>query len=203
MSRDKSTNFYSLFKLVPQRALNFCQLLTANRQLKFNPIRVPHKISKLYFFSGLITIMAFASCDRNRVYEKYIKIPNYAWHKDSVAFFAVDIQDTISLHNFYIDIRHTGAYKWSNIYMFIDTQFPSGKRFRDTVNCILANNKGRWLGDGVGDLWDMQVLFKKNVRFPEKGKYIFQFEQAQRAGKDPYIKVLHDISDVGLRIERQ
>lgn len=144
-----------------------------------------------------------AACNGNRVYEKNIDIPDYMWHKDSSVYFKVDIQDTLSLHNFYINIRHTGAYQFSNLYLFVNTTFPSGKRFRDTVECLLADEKGRWMGDGLGDIWDNQVLFKKDVQFPETGEYIFEYEQAMRSGRETSIELLPFVMDVGLKIEKQ
>lgn len=154
-------------------------------------------------FLTISFLLILAACTDKGVYEKNISIPSYNWHKDSVAFFKVDISDTLSLHSFYINLRHTGSYKYSNIYMFVNTSFPSGKRFRDTVECVLANDKGKWLGDGSGDVFDNQVLFKNDIRFPEQGTYIFEFEQAMRAGRDSYMEILPEIMDVGLKIERQ
>lgn len=151
-------------------------------------------------FAALVVLSA---CNSNRVYEKNIEIPDAIWHKDSTAFFKVDITDTVSAHNFYINIRHSGAYQFSNIYLFVNTTFPSGKHFRDTVECILADQRGKWLGDGIGDIWDNQVLFKKDVRFPESGEYIFEYEQAMRAGNQASMEMLPFVMDVGLKIEKQ
>lgn len=154
-----------------------------------------------YFLACII--ITLVACSNKRVYEKNIAIPDYKWHKDSIAYFRVDIEDTTSLNSFYINIRHSGVYKYSNIYLFVNTSLPSGKYFRDTVECILADDKGRWLGDGSGDVLDNQVLFKKDIRFPEKGQYVFEFEQAMRAGRDAYMEVLPGVMDVGLKIEKQ
>lgn len=67
---------------------------------------------------------------------------------------------------------------------------------RDTVELTLADPSGKWLGSGMGDIWDNRVLFKQQFRFPEKGTYIFTLEQAMRI--DP----LPQIMDVGIRIEK-
>jgi len=60
----------------------------------------------------------------------------------------------------------------------------------------LANEKGKWLGSGIGDIYEIQIPYKKNVRFPYPGKYSFTFEQAMR------IEELSFVYDVGLRIEK-
>ncbi|HVA98733.1 MAG TPA: gliding motility lipoprotein GldH [Bacteroidia bacterium] len=155
------------------------------RKLFFKPL----------FFSGLILI-TLSSCDKNRVFEKNQKIPNNTWDVKNSIKFQVPISDTITPTNFYVNIRNTDNYPYRNIYLFITTQFPDGGKAVDTLECILADQNGKWLGSGLGDIWDNQILFKKNVRFPHPGNYIFEFQQAMRTEQLP------EIMDVGLRIEK-
>jgi len=89
-----------------------------------------------------------------------------------------------------------GGYKLSNLFVFFTTRAPSGKMERDTVELTLADESGKWLGDGMGDIWDNRILFKNRFRFPEKGIYAFRLEQAMR------YDILPQIMDVGIRIER-
>jgi gliding motility-associated lipoprotein GldH len=151
------------------------------------------------FFHILIVLVtaAFSSCDTRRVYEENKEIPEHTWSNKNIVPFTVDIKDTLSLHNVYINIRNAGDYTYSNIYLFLNTSYPDGKMSRDTVECILADNNGRWLGKGSGDVWDNQVLFKRGVRFKQAGIYKFTYEQAMR------VESLPQIMDVGLRIEKQ
>ena len=83
------------------------------------------------------------------------------------------------------------------MYIFLDTKYPNNSISRDTIECILADPSGKWLGDGSGDIWDNLILFKKNVRFKQIGTYKFRYEQAMR------MPLLPMIMDVGLRIEKQ
>ena len=149
-----------------------------------------------YLFSGCF-ILSLAACDSKRVYEQNIDIPDYIWDKENPIYFDVPITDTISLNNVYINIRNASGYGFSNIYLFLDTKYPDNSISRDTIECILADPAGKWLGDGSGDIWDNQILFKKNVRFRQIGTYKFRYEQAMRMPKLPMIM------DVGLRIEKQ
>ena len=110
--------------------------------------------------------------------------------------FSVPVQDTVSLHNLYINLRNTGKYPRSNLFLFIHTVSPLGSTFRDTFEIKLADDQGRWYGRGFGGIWTHQVLYRKNVKFPYKGVYRFELEQAMRK------KVLPGIVDVGIRLER-
>jgi gliding motility-associated lipoprotein GldH len=149
----------------------------------------------LFIVGGFI--LALTSCDSKRVYEKNVDIPEYIWDKDKPIYFDVPITDTVSFHNVYINIRNASGYGFSNIYLFLDTKYPNNTISRDTIECILADPSGKWLGNGSGDIWDNQILFKKNVRFKQLGTYKFRYEQAMRMPKLPMIM------DVGLRIEKQ
>ncbi len=149
-----------------------------------------------YLFLACFFISLIA-CDSKRVYEQNVDIPDYIWDKENPIYFDVPIVDTISLNNVYINIRNAIGYGYSNIYLFLDTKYPDNTISRDTIECILADPAGKWLGDGSGDIWDNQILFKKNVRFKQMGTYKFRYEQAMRMPKLPMIM------DVGLRIEKQ
>ena len=144
-----------------------------------------------------VLLLGFTACDSKRVYEQNIDIPEYIWDKDNPVYFDVEIKDTVSLHNVYINIRNASGYAYSNLYLFLDTKYPNNSMSRDTIECILADPSGKWLGDGSGDIWDNQILFKKNVRFKQIGTYKFRYEQAMRMPKLPMMM------DVGLRIEKQ
>ena len=139
---------------------------------------------------------SLASCDPKRVYEKNEKIANNNWDQNTPLVFLVNITDTAHLNNVYINVRNAGFFSFSNLFLFINTRFPQGQMERDTLECALASPDGKWLGEGLGDIWDNRILFKKNVRFPQTGEYRFELVQAMR------INPLPGIMDAGIRIEK-
>jgi len=156
-------------------------------------------IIRLLFKTSILSIvllMAF-SCNRNAVYDEYQDIDNKSWSRHDIKTFEFEITDTISLHDLYLNIRNTTDYQYSNIYFFISTEFPNGIKFRDTVQCILADLNGKWLGRGLGRIKDNRLLFKKGIRFPMSGVYKMGIEQAMRE------EALVGVNDVGLKLEKQ
>ncbi len=149
-----------------------------------------------FIIIGFSLVILFVSCDQSRVYEKNTKIPNSIWDQNNPVHFEVTISDTITPYNLYINVRNSGMYPMQNLFLFITTTAPSGHSVKDTIQIMLADNKGKWLGKGLGDIWDLQRPYKKNVRFAQTGKYMFDFEQAMRLEKLPFIM------DVGLRVEK-
>lgn len=140
-------------------------------------------------------LTGFSSCDSSKVYEEFVEIDAYTWDMNSPVRYEFEITDTVALHNVYINVRHANQYPYSNLWLFIDSWAPSGQKAVDTLECVLADDHGKWLGSGLGDIWDTQILWKKNVRFASPGKYHVEYKQAMRTEQ------LVGIMDMGLRVE--
>ncbi|MFA6400848.1 MAG: gliding motility lipoprotein GldH [Salinivirgaceae bacterium] len=152
------------------------------------------KIRSKWFF--ILGFLAIVSCDPNRFYENNVDFANESWSKDSVAIFEVEITDTLTVYNIYLNNRINGQYEYSNLYLFITTQLPNEQLMRDTLECILADPTGRWLGKGFGSVWSNRIPYRRNIRFPLTGKYTFYVEQAMREEE------LKHILNAGIRIEK-
>jgi gliding motility-associated lipoprotein GldH len=146
-----------------------------------------------------IAAIAFmvVSCGSSAIYEANIDIPRESWNIDSTAIFKVEVTDTASVHNIYINIRNTTSYQNSNLFLFVQTTSPMGATLNDTIECFLADPRGNWLGKGFGALRDNQVPYKKYIRFPDEGTYTFNVQQGMRT------QSLKGIASIGLRVERQ
>jgi gliding motility-associated lipoprotein GldH len=110
--------------------------------------------------------------------------------------FDVPVSDTINKYNIFLTVRNASSYDFNNLYLFIDIKSPMRIVERDTMECILADADGKWLGDGLGDIWDNKILFKKNVKFQKPGIYEFIINQAMRVDSLPMIM------DAGISIEK-
>lgn len=148
-------------------------------------------------FFAFVLLVFLSSCDNNRVFDENSELVNKTWNSKQKLDFIVPIIDTTSPNNLLINIRTSNQYPYSNLYLYITTQFPDGKLSKDTLECILADDKGVWLGKGLGDIIENRIPFKRNVRFPLAGNYTFTIEQAMR------IENLQEVLDAGLRIEKQ
>ncbi|HBL74358.1 MAG: hypothetical protein A2W90_19750 [Bacteroidetes bacterium GWF2_42_66] len=144
-----------------------------------------------------LIIASLAACDRNRIFESYEEIHKDGWGKDTVLVFNFDIQDTVQAHNLYINLRNKGNYPYSNIWLFLSVDSPDGTSLPDTVEFTLADNAGKWLGSGLGDLFDNQFIYRSNVYFPQRGTYQFNMQHGMRN------EMLEGIRDVGIRVEKR
>ncbi len=159
-------------------------------------------LGKTLIRSSLLIVL-LSACSGNTIYSEYEGIPlSDGWAMKDVKKFNVDITDTQNPHDIFVHIRNAEGYPYRNLFLFLHTTYPDGKKITDTLECMLANEKGEWLGSGAGDLWDNKIVFKKNVKFPAAGKYTFEYEQAMRYGDANFVDPLPLILDVGLSIEK-
>ncbi len=154
--------------------------------------------SSKFFFYGLFTVSLFwiACTDNSTLFEENKTIQDANWDAEKVFKFETEIPDTSNGYNVYLNLRNAGNYPYSNVFLFVNTYFPNGTIDKDTVEIMLASPEGKWMGRGLGDIWDNRILFKRNVTFPGKGKYRFEISQAMR------LNPLPGITDAGMRIEK-
>jgi gliding motility-associated lipoprotein GldH len=153
-------------------------------------------MARAYKITGIVLLLGLCSCDANKVFEEYIEVKEANWQKEDIASFEFIAKDTVTAHNIYINVRNTGDYLYSNLYLFVTMKGPNGGELKDTVNCILADKRGKWLGNGVGDLWDLQIPYVGGFKFAQTGSYVISYEQAMRVENG-----LKGITDIGLRVE--
>jgi len=137
-------------------------------------------------------------CDEQRVFEKNLDLAGNQWYIDTVPSFSFRIDDISIPYNIYYNVRNAVNYPYYNLYVTYYLQDSSGKQLSSALqNLVLADAKtGKPLGDGLGDIFDHQVLSLKEYRFPYAGTYTFRIRQYMR--QDP----LPLIMSVGVRVEK-
>jgi gliding motility-associated lipoprotein GldH len=143
-----------------------------------------------------MSLLTIAACTSPAIVEDYVSVDTEGWHRDSAAVVAFEIEGLDEALNMGIYVRNNAMYPFRNLYLFTELTAPSGKVARDTINCILANNRGEWLGTGMGSLKTSLHKYQLGVELPEDGEYVLKIFQGMRVEK------LEGVEDVGLLIER-
>jgi gliding motility-associated lipoprotein GldH len=149
-----------------------------------------------YFLPLLVlSILVLTSCDPNMVYDQFRATGENSWSWDEQQIFEVEMENPDEYYNIYVSVRHTKEYPKSNLYLFLSIQGPNDAVSHDTIDVAIADTRGRWLGDGFGDVKFVRKRIREKVRFSFPGKYTFTLSQGMRLKEIP-------ITDVGLRIEK-
>ena len=145
--------------------------------------------------AAMVLLLHCQSCDSGMVYDHYEHTEKGIWTWQNALEFKADISDTLSMHNIYLQVRHTVEYPLSNLYMFVHVKSPDGQHLTDTVNMVLAAPDGKWTGKGNGKIRELMLLYRKQTKFRIPGTYVITLEQAMRQAELP-------VTDLGVRIER-
>jgi gliding motility-associated lipoprotein GldH len=141
-------------------------------------------------------LLLLNSCtDPNAILDQNTPIGNHNWSYANRIKNSFKINDANLHYNLYLNLRVTGAYRYSNIFVLVRKQGP-GLRGVTRYEVKLANLDGQWLGTGSGNLYSYQVPILTDFKFPQPGSYTFEIEQNMRDNP------LHEVNDVGLRVEK-
>ena len=146
----------------------------------------------------VIAVVAVAvvltACSGRTVYSYFRSTSLTGWEQDSTLVYDVSITDTLATYNVILSVRHTAAYPYQNIWFFVDNGLTGG---RDTLEYYLADQRGRWLGNGWGERKEMPCLIMQGAHFPHSGTYRFGVQHGMREER------LRGVSEVGLMVEKQ
>jgi len=66
----------------------------------------------------------------------------------------------------------------------------------DTIEFYLADDRGRWLGNGKNGILSMPVIYEEQYRFAAPGTYEMRLKQGMRS------EWLTGVKDMGIEIQR-
>ncbi len=151
-------------------------------------------------FSNLIQILFLLSvlstgCDQRRVYDSYQSPGKDGWSVDSLVTFSFGIQNSTRNHDIYVNVRNDKNYEYSNLWLFIRIIPPRGEVLTDTLQMVLADPSGRWLGKGFTGVFHNSMPYRTGVFFPVPGEYKVEIKHGMRP------QLLKGLTHVGLRVE--
>ncbi len=151
-----------------------------------------------------LLFLGFTSCDSSQVYDEYKSIPD-RWDKNEVIEFNLRPPDTINPYNLFINIRNTSTYKFNNLFLIVEMNFPNGKVNKDTLEYKMATAEGKFIGTGFTDVKENKLWYRGQEQpfiFSEKGIYNIKIQHAMREnGNVNGVDYLEGIIDVGIRLE--
>ncbi|NVO02274.1 MAG: gliding motility lipoprotein GldH [Bacteroidetes bacterium] len=152
--------------------------------------------------SNLLPILIFSifltlfSCNSIDVCNQKQTISNNVWVRDQTADFDVEIKDSIQKYDVSIVIRHASYYPYANLVVELFMTFPTGEERVKEHDLLLRNKDGSFLGEGMGDIWDISIPVYKNHVFNALGKYKFTIRNVMPVHETP------GLMEIGLNIKK-
>ena len=138
----------------------------------------------------MLLSVIFISCNHQTVFSEYKPLPAIeGWNADSAICFSFPVPDTTNMYDVIISVRHTQQYPYQNMWLFVsDSPFVASmtndsccqKQTTDTIEFYLADDRGRWLGNGYGNIREMPVLYQHGITFDDNDTISLYIQHAMR-----------------------
>ena len=146
-----------------------------NLNLKYMALNC-YKIILILCFT-LLTI----SCKQNQ--SLLYNFEKNSWNSKDSILFSFDVFDSAEPKNMSFFLRNNLDYPYRNIFFFVEIQNDSGTIVSDTVQYLISNKYGQWLGRGFGKTRDNYFIFKKNYLFEDAGNHLLIIRHGMRQNK--------------------
>lgn len=144
---------------------------------------------------GLLMVLFLVGCNASGE-DVIMNSVDSKWNKKSVQKFNLEIKDPQNPKNIIFVVRNNNDYPYSNIRFIVNLKNIKEKTSQiDTLNYILANPNGEWLGTGFGETKETLFQYKLNYKFPKEGAYEVDVQHAMRND------ILKGIEDIGIKVE--
>ena len=144
---------------------------------------------KLKGVIAALTCSLFFSCENPALYDQYQAINNITWEKDKEYYFTFEVKDISVPYDLTLEVRNNNLYPYQNLWLFCSEEQPIGPLRRDTIECMLADEFGKWHGHGIS-LYQSSFPIHSQYKFPHAGQYTFSFRQGMR---DDALKGIQEI----------
>lgn len=143
----------------------------------------------------LVLPLLLWSCTVTDFYNEYQPTGADGWPRDSVLVFTVEATDTLAVCDMFVQLRHTGRYRYQTIGMQVELTGPDSLLIaRDTLEMRLSDTSGNWLGAGSGVVYQLEKPYRMNSVFGRKGTYVFKLSQCMND------TLIVGVTHAGLRI---
>lgn len=145
--------------------------------------------------SGLI--LSVISCQKGTSYHHSTVFKEKGWDMNDAVCFSDSLpSNTPDRVHLELNLRHSNNYPYQNLWLYIQTATSDSLIRNDSVNWILANPNGRWLGSGWGSFYNISYRLP-DLFFPENDSSHWFRIEISHGLRD---SLLTGLADLGLRI---
>ena len=139
-----------------------------------------------------IVLVGLTSCsDPATLSHDFRSLPLRGWPRADTLTYPSLLPDSAASYRLAVDVRHEGHYPYSELRLRLLTASTAS----DTLCLHLADDRGRWMGHGLGGLYQCRIE-AGTFRADSAGLYTFRIVHAMPDS------LLRGVSDVGLLIQR-
>lgn len=143
----------------------------------------------------LFLIIFMASCQNDTRYHSYNSTSVDGWNKSDILVYDIPQSFEKGKYEIEIGIRHTEIYKYKNLWIEVKSNLTDAKKQEcDSIQLILADKSGKWLGKGIAGIYQNDSLLTYNITVNNTNKAKMSIRHIMRD------KQLKGIRDVGIKL---
>lgn len=118
------------------------------------------------YLIGLAILVCVVSCNQGEAYYKFLPIPKNEWGKSQEICFLLDSSSIAANRNYAIslELTHNINYQYKNLFLVVEHTLQDSVPARDTLELVLIDDFGKWLGTGNGATRQLSQLYKTNIK---------------------------------------
>lgn len=144
-------------------------------------------LRKTTLFALAIPVLFASSCNGGYLCNQSADVKGGSWTYEDTLKFSFDIADTTAFHEMNLEVTHTDAYPFHNLYVQFHTTFPSGRTEKRVVSLELAKPSGISNGNCSRGKCTVSIPLQAKAIFKETGTHTLSLEQYMRQPSLPGI----------------
>lgn len=126
--------------------------------------RLRKTISRLAAAAAMCAATVCAGCSpAGNSFSSYEFLPQDGWRYGDIIEFRPEMADSTATGVLTLSLRHTNDYAYSNLWLEVSVR-DSSQQFTDTINVVMADRLGRWLGRGIGTDFQSTDTIAQRIR---------------------------------------
>lgn len=142
----------------------------------------------------LFSIIVLSSCSNDIHFKEFKKTDNLEWLQSDAKLVSFENTDDSSYFDLYFGFRYAQGFQYNAINANIKELTPFGN-FEIPITAKTINDDGTYIGDGSGDIWDLEIPLRKHIQLA-KGKYSYIISHTMPTNK------LQMVMEVGIVIKK-
>ena len=140
-------------------------------------------------------VFIISGCNTGIIFKEYNSFDDVSWNRFDIQNFEFTIEGDKPL-NLYLAIRHHTDFPFDFIDVNITIYTPDGEMRSREYHHKLKNENLQWKGDGMGEIWDIELPIRKNMIFNKGGICKVSIENKMTKSETP------GIIEIGLIVKK-
>lgn len=156
----------------------------------------PHGQRSRIWEAVILLAVILTGCQQKIAYYQYRSIPETGWQRNDTLSFAVETADSARMYRMDLEVRNRNDYPYRNLAVGIAVTTPDSLSLpTDTLQLLLADEAGHWIGRGQSNLYQYTAA-AGGIHVHCPGTYRIRVFSLLPDS------ILPGLNDIGIRLER-